>query len=334
MNVKFVLAGHLQRDFILPIHGRPQLDVPGGALLYAACGATIWAEKTGLLARVGEEYPQEWLTRFQKHGWDTRGIHILPGSIDQRSFHACLDPQKVETQNPLAHFSRLGLPFPKSLLGYKPPGVAIDDQVMTPPDAPHPGDIPADYLDARGIHLCPVDYTTATRISSAFRQAGTAVLTLDPSQIYMKRTELEKVRSLLQGVTAFLPSEEELRTLFWGRTNDLWEMAEATALFGCEFVVVKKGAGGQMLYDRDSKKRWEIPAYPARVSDLTGSGSAFCGGFLAGYVKTFDPLQAVLHGNISASLNVEGSGGLHALDRLPGLAERRLESLATSVRQV
>ena len=132
---------------------------------------------------------------------------------------------------------------------------------------------------------------TTSRLLSTFRQANVTFLTLDPSAAYMTGYALDDVRSLLQGVTAFLPSEEELRALFWGRTDDLWQMAEALGSFGCEFIVVKRGAHGQMLYDSVSKKRWEIPAYPARLDDLTGAGDSFCGGFLAGYQKTFDPLR-------------------------------------------
>jgi ribokinase len=89
-----------------------------------------------------------------------------------------------------------------------------------------------------------------------------------------------------------------------------------------------------MLYDAVSKKRWEIPAYPARLDDPTGAGDSFCGGFLAGYQKTFDPLRAVIYGSVSASLTIEGSGAFHALDALPGLAQARLETLSSQVRQV
>jgi ribokinase len=150
----------------------------------------------------------------------------------------------------------------------------------------------------------------------------------------MTSTALDDVRSLIQGLAAFLPSEQEIRALFWGRTNDLWQMAEELGNFGCELIVVKRGAHGQMLYDSVSKKRWEIPAYPARLEDLTGAGDSFCGGFSAGYQKTFDPLRAVLYGNISASLTIEGSGAFHALDALPGLAQARLDSLSGLVRQI
>jgi ribokinase len=135
-------------------------------------------------------------------------------------------------------------------------------------------------------------------------------------------------------LTAFLPNEEEIRSLFHGRSTDLWEMMEALAGYGCEFVVVKRGERGQLLFDRATKSRWEISAYPARVTDPTGAGDAFCGGFLAGYRQTYDPLQAVLHGSVSASLVVEGSGPFFALDALPGLAQARLEALREGVRKV
>lgn len=334
INVRYVLAGHLRRDYILPLSGRPLQGVPGGSLLHAAVGVTTWEKGVGLLARVGEEYPQEWLKDFSGFGWDTGGIHILPRSIDQRSFHACLDAQTVSEINPLAHYARLGLPFPKPLLGYTPAVIRHEDWQVTPLDAPHPADIPGEYLDARAMHICPVDYNTAIRLTSAFREAGLSALTLDPSPAYMHRTTLESVRMLVLGLTAFLPSEEELRNLFWGRTNDIWEMAEAVASFGCEFVVVKRGAGGQLLYDHAARKRWEVPPYPARVADPGGAGSAFCGGFLAGYHRTFDLVRAGLHGNVSASICVEGSSALEPLECLPGLAERRLESLADMVRKV
>ncbi len=334
MNVNFVIAGRLRRDTLLPAEGRPLIDVPGGSLLYAASGLTVWEKGIGLLARVGEDYPHNWLKDFSRHAWDTRGVRILAEAIDQRYFQASLDPQTVTRSNPVAHFARLGLTFPKSLLGYTPPSDITDDLKTSPPDAPRPADIPPDYLEAHAAHLCPLDFMTANRISSAFRQVGAATLTLDPSAAYMAASALEDVRSLLHGLTAFLPSEEDLRALFWGRLSDLWEMAEAAASFGCEFIVVKRGGRGQMLYDSASKKRWEIPAYPARLADLTGAGDSFSGGFLAGYAKTFDPLRAVLHGNVSASLTVEGSGAFHALEMLPGLAQARLESLAAIVRSV
>ncbi len=334
MDPTLVIAGHLSRDYILPPAGRPLLDVPGGDLLYAAAGAALWERGAGLLGRAGEDYPQEWLRSFEQHGLDTGGISIQAEPLDLRYFLAYTDPITLHKNNPVAHFAHLGLTFPKALLGYQPAVEEKDALTAAAPASPRPADIPARYLYARAAHLCPLEYLTHSRLLSAFKQGGVTTLTLDPSSGYMTSACLDDVRRLLQGLTAFLPSEEETRALFWGRTNDLWEMAEALASFGCEVVVIKCGGRGQLLYDAPTRKRWEIPAYPTRLIDPTGAGDAFCGGFLAGYQGTHDPLQAVLHGNVSASLTVEGSGAFRALETLPGLAQARLGSLAEIVREV
>jgi hypothetical protein len=333
MEPVYVIAGRLRRDYLLPAEGRPLLDVPGGNLLYAAAGLGVWDAHLGLLARAGEDYPHEWLRGFEKRGWDTRGVRILTDALDLRFFQASLDLQTVQYNNPMAHFARLGMTFPKALLGYQPPVEADDDRRTSMSASPRPAEIPAEYLEAPVVHLCPMDFLTHSRLTASFRQANVTALTLDPSAAYMVPAAMDDLRNLLQGVTVFLPSEEELRALFWGRTDDLWQMAETVASWGCEFVVVKCGGHGQMLFDGVSHRGWEIPAYPARLVDLTGAGDSFCGGFLAGYHQSYDPLRAVLYGNVSASLTVEGCGAFHALEALPGLAEARLESLAGIVRQ-
>ena len=333
MQPVFVIAGRLRRDYILPFTGRPLLDIPGGSLLYAAVGAGVWENSLGLVGRVGEDYPHEWLRSFEARGWDTRGIRILAEPLDLRYFEARLGPDSIQRANPLAHFARLQMSFPKSLLGYQPPAEADDDRKSTHPASPRPADIPAEYLDAQLAHCGPLDYLSTSRLLAAFRQSGVGTITVDPSAAYMTSTAFDDVRALLRGLTSFVPAEEELRTLFWGRTDDLWEMTEALGGFGAEFVVVKRGGQGQILYDSLAKKRWEIPAYPARLADTIGAGDSFCGGFLAGYHRTYDPLRAVLYGNVSASLTIEGSGAFHALDTLPGLAQARLDSVAAIVRR-
>lgn len=312
------------------------LDVPGGNLLYAGAGLLVWEDDlaSGLVARVGEDYPQEWLENFARRGLDTRGVNILPNAVDVRSFVGYTSRSVSSTDDPVAHFARLGLHFPKALLGYRDAHDPLDSRTQLLPTSLRQGDIPDEYLDARAAHLCPLDYLTHSIIPAVLRQAEVTIVTLDPSPGYMNPTYWDDVPSLITGLTAFLPSEEEVRALFQGRSDDLWEMSEALAAYGCEYVLIKRGEGGQYLYDSNTCTRWEIPAYPSRVIDPSGAGDAFCGGFLAGYRRMYDPLQAVLFGNISASLVVEGVGPFYAIDALPSLAEARLESLRQSVRRV
>lgn len=303
-------------------------------MLYAAAGTRLWVDSVSLLARVGEDFPNDWLRSFQQKGLDIRGIKIVPASMDLRSFMVYTDERNFQRSNPVSHFARLGLPFPKGLLGYQPPQNEQDSRTRANPDSPKLSDIPADYRVAKAAHLAPLDLLTHSQLATAFRHGGVPYVTIDPDPGYMNANYLNDLRSLLQGVTAFLPSEDEIRNLFWGRTHDLWEMAETLASFGCDIVIIKRGARGQCVYDSVSNRKWEIPGYPSTFADPTGAGDAFCGGFLAGYAASLDPLQAALYGNISSSFAIEGSGPFYLLDCMPGLAQARLASLADLVRKV
>jgi len=334
---KYLVLGRLTRDYVLLPTGEALLDIPGGSALYAAIGLALWEPQPppALVARVGEDYPQDWLDNFQRHGLNVDGVRALPETIDLRTFTAIINRSTRQHDDPVAHFARLGLPFPKPLLGYRAPqGTAIDSRTRLQPISLRQVDIPESLMDANAAHLCPMDYLTHSLIPALLRQAEFTTVTLDPSPGYMNPAYWGEAPALLTGLTAFMPSEEELRSLFQSRTNDLWEMAEALSAYGCEIIVIKCGERGQLLYDSATRGRWEVPPYPARFANPIGAGDAFCGGFLAGFRRTYDPLQAVLHGNISASLVVEGNLPTYALETLPGLQEARLDSLRQLIRKV
>ena len=332
MEPSYILIGQLTRAYLLPPVGQPLLDSPGGNLLYAAGGLGVWGGNPGLVGRVGENYPRHWLKDLRQRGWDITGIRIQPGTLDQRSFLAYSENFEPSRTNPVSQFARRGVPFPKALLGFSP---RSDSQTARKPDPTSPllSDIPSDYLDAGTLHLCPLELAAHQQIMDGLRGAM-RVLTIDPPAAIMLPAFLREVRGLVHGLTAFLPSLEEITALFWGQTHDPWEMAAAIGEFGCEYVVIKCGERGQLLYDAVNHQHWEIPAYPVRLADPTGAGDAFCGGFLAGYRKDYDPLEGALYGNVSASLAIEGSGPFHALDATPGLAEARLEALRGMVRKI
>jgi sugar/nucleoside kinase (ribokinase family) len=330
MTPDFLVFGHLTREYLLPPTGQPRLDVAGGNLLYAASGLRVWESSIGLVGRVGNDYPRAWLNDCKARGFDTSGIRILPENLDVRDFLAYNDMFETNRVNPVSHFARREMTFPKSLLGYQPP----DEKKVNGSRSILVTDIPSDYLVARAAHICPMDLVTQTQLIAGMKRGDVHTFVLDPAPETMKPKARRELPALLNGVTAFIPSLEELGSLFWGETYDPWKMAEAVSLYGCEYVIIKCGARGQLLYDTDTKRKWEIPAYPARVADPTGAGDAFCGGFMAGYCKNYDPLEGVLYGNVSASLKVEGSGAYYPLDVLPGLAEARLNVLRNMVREV
>ena len=335
MDITFVVAGSIRREYILPPAAAPLLDAPGGSALYACGGLLTWTtDAVGALARVGEDLPRSWLTSIEGRGVDTQGIKILPQSIDLRDFVAFDQDFAITRGSPVSQFARRKLPFPKALLGYQAPTEPVEDSRRSALLSPSVTDIPTHYRDARAVHLCPLDFVSHHQLITAFRGSGVTTLTLDPSTGYMVPSFLQDLRVVFGALTAFLPSEKKLRSLYWGQTYDLWEMMSAVGSCGCEIVAVKREAGGQSLYDVSGKHRWEIPAYPARLADPTGTGDAYSGGFLAGFKATYDPLEAALHANVAASLKIEGSGAFYGLGVLEGLSKARLEVLRDLVREI
>lgn len=332
-HIRFLIAGKLNRDYAILPTGEILEDIPGGSVLHGAAGAGVWETGIGVIARASQDYPPEWLDRMSRWGIDNRGIRRLSEKIDQRRFTAYPDPETRRSDNPVALYAQMGLEFPKSLLGLVHAEPSLDSRSRPNLLTVRQSDLPSDYLDAIAAHICPMDYLSHTLLPPTLRQGHIHTITLDPGEGYMDPTFLDDMPVILSGLTAFLCNEEKLAKLFMGRSSDPWEMAEAIAGMGCELVIVKRGAAGQYLYNRETKTKWIIPAYPAQVRCPTGAGDAFCGGFLTGYRATYDPLQATLQGNISASFVIEGSSPFYALDAMPGLAAARLEAIKDKARR-
>jgi hypothetical protein len=284
---------------------------------------------------VGCNFPVEDLTKMTNHGFDSRGIQVSDQELDLRLFYGYDDGDtKANANNPVSYFAGLSIEFPRSLLGYST-NTASDlyQSRKINPFTLSLNDIPEDYWDASAVQICPLDFQSHQFIMSAVRQAHFNHITVDISAEYLTPPFWDDIPGMIEGANALLTTEEKLLNLFQGRSKDIWEIAENLSSYNCPFIIIKRGMQGQYVYDSVEKKRWALPAYPSSSTDPTGAGDAFNGGFLAGLRTTYDPLEAALEGNISASLCVEGSGAFYALDGLPGLAQARLENLRGMVRK-
>lgn len=330
----YLLLGRLQRDTIINAQGEALVDQPGGNLLYAASAYRLWGERPGLISRVGNDFPAEWAAEIERKGMDGRGIRRLEEPIDLRRFVAYSDVLTAHRDNPIKFFARHNLTFPKSLLGYQTQPERLDSKRKRDALSLRQEDIPGAYHGAKAAHLCPLDYYSHTLMPAALRELGTPTVTLDAGVGYMHPEFWREIPDLVNGLSVFMCTEERLITLFSGRSADIWEMITGIASFNCQAVVVHSVNRGQWLLDAASGKRYQVPAYPSRLSDITNAGSSFCGGFCAGLQRTQDLLRAVLYGNALQSLAMEGSGAFYLNETLPGLAESRLQSLQSAVREI
>jgi len=327
------ILGNLTVDTIVTAGNQVLTQLLGGSAAYAAAGARVWSDSVGLLARVDVDFPDAHLQDLERHGLNVEGVKRMPERCGVDTFFVYEDEATRSSPNPASAFLRLGQPMPKSLVGYQPPPER--DPIRGYPSwALHPEDIPKSLDGARGAHLASCPYTSQFTSIDRLQSLRVRRLSLDPETLMMKTRRPDLIKTLVNGIDVFMPSEKQARALIGPNAGDVWDVAERLLELGSKHVVIKRGPKGQCLLDGNSNEHWLIPAYPSKVVDVTGAGHAYGGGFLAEWAATEDLVEAALAGTISASLTVEGSGPLYALATLPGLAEARRESLRQNVHRL
>jgi len=330
---QMVFIGPLRQDYVIG----PQKDIyfaqPGGSAMYAAVGARVWgSEPVAIVSRVGEDFPQSWLEQLESKGISCEAVRVLPAAPPSQAFYEYRSDGEVNEREPRLACARAGVALPKELLAYTPPGADEDVRDRFSPLAIRPEDLPSSHRQVRAAYLAPAHIVTHQTLPAPLHSGGTTTIALSPSPRYLRPTSLPLLRSLLPGISVFMVSERMARGLFRDSSRDLAEIARRLGAYGCPLVVVMEEAGGQVVYRDGATSPATLPAYPAERRNPVGAEGAFAGGFLAGLRLTYDPLQAALYGNVSASLSVEGPGALFALSRMKGLAEARLEWLRAQVR--
>ncbi len=328
------VVGGLREDYFITSAGEVRLREIGGNVIYAAVGAGLWHKSVGLIARIGENYPAEWISLFEERGFDTRGVKVVPGWHDTRTFYAYLSLEERVDTDPAGHFARVGQPLPAELKDYTSSTEGQEERHKFGVLAARPADVPRIFNEARGLHIAPCDYLTHRTMPEAMRAAGIKTITCDPSVRYMQPGQKNEIAGVVRGLDAFVPSELEMQSYYRSEVIDYWEAAAEFGAMGCRFVVIKRGANGALVYHPETDGKWHVPAYPVTIRDVTGAGDAFCGGFVVGLADTGDPVEAALRGAVSASITLEGTGALSGLDAHPNLPKARLDHLRESVRKL
>jgi len=143
------------------------------------------------------------------------------------------------------------------------------------------------------------------------------------------------LETTLARVDAVLLNDEEARLLS-GHSN-IYHAAKAVLDMGPSLVVVKKGEHGAVLIARDFV--FVVPAFPLEsVSDPTGAGDAFAGGFVGHLSTCADPNDqnalraAAAHGVVCASFAVESFSLNRLVTATRPEIDRRLVALRDLVR--
>jgi sugar/nucleoside kinase (ribokinase family) len=327
-----LFAGPVRMEYFLLPEGKNHARVLGGPALYAAAGARPWTrDEIGIVSRVGKNFSPQTLHAIQSKGIDTAGVRILPGSPPSLGFHYYETWDKHIDWSPEKFYPKNNLECPEELLGYVPPTLSENAVQPLTETAVRIEDLPTDYLQACAAYIAPCHYQSQITLSVALRRHGISVLFLSPPDGLLLPSFRPQMREMLHGIDILFARESSLRT-FIGRTDaDAGALSEYISRWGPKLVLLQRGYQGIHVYDSDSRGAHFIPFYPVEMQNPLAIGDSFCGGFLAAWRSTFNPVESALIGCISASLAMEGPGGLYALDRNPGLADARLASLRRSL---
>lgn len=300
----YTIGGFTLDDTVLP-SGEVRWAAPGGNALYSAIGARLWDVDVGIVASVGEDYPEAHLDLLRSYGFDLSGVR----RVSYRSFHVWILHEGDGRRQILYRLDS-----------------GTNDQLDPVPD-----DLPGDIARAQGVHICPILGTSQGHLM-AHLAARKVPLFLDlivvPNQIM---THEGHRTDLWPELRAFLPSYEEVIAL-WGERPET-ELLSRAHQVGSDVFAVKMGARGSVIGTREQGVCCRIPACQVEnVVDATGAGDAYCGGFMVGLQETGDVLEAALRGTVSASFVIEGFGALHALAVSRERVQARLDQLRDQIR--
>jgi sugar/nucleoside kinase (ribokinase family) len=185
--------------------------------------------------------------------------------------------------------------------------------------------VPASYRDSKLVFLANIDPVLQLRVLDQMDRPE--VVGLDTMN-YWIRSKKSALLDVLRRVHVVLINEAEARDLT-GLSNGV-AAAEKIAAWGPQCVVIKRGEYGFLMFRQGSF--FVLPAFPvAQVTDPTGAGDTFAGGFFGALAQDYrgtldDGLlrRACINGCLLASFTVQDFGTQALLDLTNDqIAERR-----------
>ena len=288
-------SGLIIDDIVLP-DGRTFMNTLGGSATHALIGMRVWSDRLGYFAAVGSDFSSEHRALLEGMGVDLRGLLMRDGYPTARAWQLFEpDERRVEIFR-----------------------TAIEDFYQIEPGL---DEMPPDYFQARGFHICHGTLVETTDVVTRLRAANpTARIVWEPTPLQQTATP-ENMGAILANVDVFSPDRTEAMEIAGRETP---EDAVATLLdWGASIVALRMGAAGSRV-DTAAGESFRIPAVPAPVIDTTGAGDAYCGGFLVALADGANAAEAGAHAAVSASFAIQQFGVPAFGEESRAEAERRL----------
>ena len=252
----------------------------GGAATYIALAASYFTKPINMVSVVGDDFPEEGLQNLKSHGANTDGIQIKKG--EKTFFWSGKYHNDMNTRDTLA--TELNV-----LADFEP--VVLDE-----------------YQDCEFLMLGNLTPDVQMSVINQMKNRPKLVV-LDTMNFWMD-IALDELKDVIKKIDVLTINDEEARQL--SGEYSLVKAAQKILEMGPEFLVIKKGEHGALLFNKESV--FFAPALPLEeVFDPTGAGDSFAGGFIGYLASTrdisFDNMKrAIIFGSAMASFCVEKFG--------------------------
>ena len=244
---------------------------PGGIAPNIAYTLALLGERPRLFATAGEDFA-EYRDVLEAEGVDTSGIRLIEGEFTA-SFFANTD----QANSQIASFYPGAMAAAADLSLYDLEGERPDLVLISPND---PRAMVRYVVECKQLDI-PYIY--------------------DPSQQIPRLTD-EELRSGIDGSLALFVNKYEFRMIQKRIGLSADEIRALT-----QFSVVTLGEEGAIIYRGDTEL--QIPVVtPDKITDPTGVGDAFRGGFLSGYAHGWDLKLCAEMGAVAAAFCLEQEG--------------------------
>lgn len=300
--MSLLAVGTVAFDDIETPSGRAE-KVVGGACTYISLAASHFVKPVQIVSVVGDDFPTDVLDYLRKRGVDLEGLQIKQG--EKSFFWAGKYYRDLNTRDTLD--TQLNV-------------LATFDPVL-----------PQAYQNAEYLMLGNLTPQVQMRVLQQLKRRPKLVA-LDTMNFWMN-TALSDLLSVLKKVDVLTINDEEARQL--SGEHSLVKAAKLIHKMGPKFLIIKKGEHGALLFQQGEV--FFAPALPlAEVTDPTGAGDTFAGGFMGWMSKTgdlsFDNMKrGIIYGSAMASFCVEK----FSIERLKGLTpamiQKRVQQFADLV---
>lgn len=274
-----VCFGNFTIDDVVLADGQKRDGCTGGDALYATLAARAFEPASELVAPIGNDMPADILARLEELGLSLAGM-----------------PQR-------------NVPNLHNRVDYKADG-SREWTLYSDPDhfdilSPFARDTPPTFLGANRFLVLAMALPAQESLINHLSSRPNALVALDPQEDYIFGNE-SRLEAMIAKTDIFMPSEEEVVRMTGLR--DWTKAARQFAKLGPRLVIIKLGANGAYLYDKERGASFEIPVFDGdMVVDTTGAGDSFCGAFMA-MMAGEAPEYAALAGAVAASVTVSGYG--------------------------